>query len=393
MNILFIAPHPFYQQRGTPMAVRLMLESLSKRGHTIDVATFPEGEEVTIARVKIHRVKKLPGIKSVPIGFSAAKVLYDLALLPKLMALLRRNHYDLIHAVEDGVVLACLIKWLYGIPFVYDMDSSMVTQLLDKRKWLRPARPILDFFESFGVRQSLGVLAVCEALTQKVRQYAPQKKVQTLEDVPIMEAAEPGLPASLKSELGIDGALIMYVGNLERYQGLDLLLKSFALVVRASPQARLVIIGGTAPDIAHYRLRAEREAIAASVFFLGPKPAIDLQYYLRAADILVSPRIEGENTPMKIYSYLYSGKPVIATRLFTHTQVLDDEIALLVAPQADDFAQGILKLIEHPARGREIGARARQRVEERYSLIAYERKLTDFYDEIAQTVNHARDRS
>jgi glycosyltransferase involved in cell wall biosynthesis len=180
---------------------------------------------------------------------------------------------------------------------------------------------------------------------------------------------------------------------LERYQGLDLLLKSFALVVRASPQARLVIIGGTAPDIAHYRLRAEREAIAASVFFLGPKPAIDLQYYLRAADILVSPRIEGENTPMKIYSYLYSGKPVIATRLFTHTQVLDDEIALLVAPQADDFAQGILKLIEHPARGREIGARARQRVEERYSLIAYERKLTDFYDEIAQTVNHARDRS
>jgi len=390
MRILFIAPHPFYQQRGTPMAVRLILESLSKRGHTIDVVTFPEGEEVEIARVKIHRVRKLPWIKNVPIGFSLIKVLYDLALLPKLFQLLRCNHYDLIHAVEDGVFLACIVKWCHGIPFVYDMDSSMVTQLIGKIKWLRAAKPVLDFFESLAVRQSLGVLAVCEALTQKAQRYAPNKKIRTLEDVPIMEISEPHLSIKLKSELGIEGPVVMYVGNLERYQGVDLLMKSFTRVIREAPQARLVMIGGTPQTVAHYKTVAAREGIARQAFFLGPKPVSDLQRYLGEADILVSPRIEGENTPMKIYSYLYSGKPTVATRLFTHTQVLDDEIAVLVAPQAADFAQGILSLISNPSRGREIGKKAKQRVEERYSLAAYERKLYLFYEEIIQTVNHAR---
>ena len=45
---------------------------------------------------------------------------------------------------------------------------------------------------------------------------------------------------------------------------------------------------------------------------------------LLAADVLVSPRLKGLNTPMKIYSYLDSGSAVLATRLRTHTQVLDD---------------------------------------------------------------------
>jgi glycosyltransferase involved in cell wall biosynthesis len=307
--------------------------------------------------------------------------------------LLRRNQYDLIHAVEDGVFLACLARWFCGIPYVYDMDSSMVTQLIDKIKWLQAIKPVLDFFEALGIRQSLGVLAVCEAMAQRVRWYAPDKKVQTLEDVPIVDVAGRTLSLSLKSQLGIEGPLVMYVGNLERYQGVDLLLQSFVKVVSEAPRARLVIIGGAPQAITHYNAVAKAGGIARHVFFLGPKPVTDLQLYLREADLLVSPRLEGENTPMKIYSYLYSGKPTVATRLFTHTQVLDDEIAILVAPKAEDFARGILKVIANPARGREIGDKAKQRVEERYSLAAYERKLNHFYEEIAQTLNHARGRT
>jgi glycosyltransferase involved in cell wall biosynthesis len=269
----------------------------------------------------------------------------------------------------------------------------MATQLTDKIRWLRTIKPIFDFFEALGIRQSIGVLAVCEALTQKVRKYAPDKKVQTLEDIPLVDTLARNLPISLKRELDIEGPVVMYVGNLERYQGIDLLMESFAIVARAAPLARLVIIGGTPQTIAHYQTVARSAGMARQVFFLGPRPVTELQLYLGEADILVSPRIEGENTPMKIYSYLYAGKPMVATRLFTHTQVLDDEIAVLVAPEAEDLAKGILQLIAAPAWGREIGERAKQRVEERYSLAAYERKLNGFYEEIAQTVNHASGRT
>ncbi len=69
-----------------------------------------------------------------------------------------------------------------------------------------------------------------------------------------------------------------------------------------------------------------------AAIFTGHQPARDIPAFVEAADILASPRIAGTNTPLKIYSYLRAGKPIVATDLLTHTQVLDRETALLVAP-------------------------------------------------------------
>ena len=63
---------------------------------------------------------------------------------------------------------------------------------------------------------------------------------------------------------------------------------------------------------------------------------------------LVSPRLHGENTPFKVYTYLASGKPVVATRLPTHTQLMDDSIAVLVEPTAAGLAGGIRSVLADP---------------------------------------------
>ena len=60
MNILLLAPHPFYQDRGTPIAVNLVLKVLSERGDRIDVLTFHEGREVDYPRVRIYRIPAWP---------------------------------------------------------------------------------------------------------------------------------------------------------------------------------------------------------------------------------------------------------------------------------------------------------------------------------------------
>jgi glycosyltransferase involved in cell wall biosynthesis len=97
-----------------------------------------------------------------------------------------------------------------------------------------------------------------------------------------------------------------------------------------------------------------------------------MSLYLAAGDILVSSRMTGTNTPLKIYSYLRSGKPIVATRLLTHTQVLNDEVAVLTEPTAQAFAEGALELARHPERGRVLGEKARRLAEQQYS---YERYL------------------
>src|SRR5262249_7800917 len=83
------------------------------------------------------------------------------------------------------------------------------------------------------------------------------------------------------------------------------------------------------------------------------------------------PRSTGTNTPLKIYQYLRSGRPIVATRLLTHTQVLDDGIAFLTPSTPDGFAQGILDALRDPLRASDVGRRARVLAETKYSYEAY----------------------
>lgn len=173
--------------------------------------------------------------------------------------------------------------------------------------------------------------------------------------------------------------LFMYVGNLEPYQGLDLLLDSMALLHAQRPADRLVIIGGSAGHVAAYRKRAARLQIDGVVELRGPQPVARLLEILREADVLVSPRIKGTNTPMKIYSYLDSGKPVLATRLFTHTQVLTDAVALLAEPHPEPFAAAMARLAGDPALRAALGARGRELVRTSYSEDAFKQTLDTIY--------------
>ena len=112
---------------------------------------------------------------------------------------------------------------------------------------------------------------------------------------------------------------------------------------------------------------------------MGPKPVRLLGSYLRQADILVSPRTQGNNTPMKLYSYLASGKAVIATEIPSHTQVLDNDIAMLCRPEPAALMAAILTLANDRHLQTQLGQAAICRAEERYSRQAYREKLQQFY--------------
>ena len=98
--------------------------------------------------------------------------------------------------------------------------------------------------------------------------------------------------------------------------------------------------------------------LGQAVIFTGQRPAEDIPAYLDAATVLVSPRSTGTNTPLKIYQYLRSGRPIVATRLRTHTQVLSDDTAFLAEPTPDGVC-GRDSRGADPARPRRRDRRAR----------------------------------
>lgn len=398
MKILFLAPQPFYQERGTPIAVRIALETLSKKLSThgasdphIDLLCYAEGEDISIPGVTIHRIWSPTWLRNIRPGISFKKLVCDIIFLVATLRLVIQNRsqqYAVLHAVEESVFIAWLIKKIWGIPYIYDMDSSLSLQITEKWWWCKPLHPIMSRLEGIAVRGSVAVAPVCDALSAIASQHGSPHTV-LLRDVSLLPASQ-GENEERNKILGLslrsNQPVVLYVGNLEGYQGIDLLIESFALVRTHESHPHLVIVGGARESIGHYRGKATRLGCEDQISFLGPRPVADLKDYLAAADILVSPRIKGNNTPMKIYSYLHSGKALLATDLPTHRQVLDEEIAVLAPCEAAGFAKGLHTLLEDPAIRHRIGEHAQKRAERLYTLSAFETQLSALYDEVRARV-------
>ena len=191
MRVLLLAPQPFYEDRGTPIAVALVLKVLSERGTRVDVVTYHEGRDVELEHVTLHRIPRLPFVRGIRPGFSWKKIVCDAFLMLTAMRMAARRRYDLVHAVEEAVFIALLLKWIFRIPYVYDMDSSLAQQLTDGVPLLRRASTVLAACERLALRHATAVVPVCEALAV-VAERGHARKVVVLPDVSLLDGATDG---------------------------------------------------------------------------------------------------------------------------------------------------------------------------------------------------------
>lgn len=380
LRILILAPQPFYQDRGTPIAVRLLATELARLGHQVDLLVFHEGTDVSIPGVTLFRTIGSPYLNNIRPGFSLKKIICDLRMYTVADTLLKAYSYDLVHAVEESVFIAMRLSKKYGIPYIYDMDSSLPMQLMEKAPFLRLFSSPLQWFEKRAAQKSSGIVAVCEELVELASRYAPKTPIVCLEDIDLQEARDGS--EDLRAEFNLSSPLLLYIGNLESYQGIDLLLESLAIIKKNQQPPHLVIIGGSEGHIKEYRAAAREAGLESFIVFCGPRDFSLLGYYLAQADILVSPRTKGNNTPMKIYSYLGSGKPILATRLPTHTQVLDDTVACLRDPTPESFAEGLTKLVNDQELRKKLGENGKELAQNKYSIETYREKLAGFYQNL-----------
>lgn len=386
MNILLIAPQPFHEKRGTPLAVALLARALGELGHQIDLITYHLGSDYPIPGVRHRRAARIPFITSIGKGLSAKKLFLDIFVFIKAVELVWRNRYDCIHGVEEGVFMGILLKWTTGVPVVYDMDSSIPEQMGDSSSSLWSSTPctrLAAMLENWAVKNANLVLAVCSALQERVSRICPQTPVAVLEDIPVSEKAAADTPKvvqRLMNELGIDGRpCIVYTGTFEAYQGIELLLQSIPQIVQTHPTAVFVLVGGQPDQLPEVTQLCEKMGIMAHLRIVGRRPLEEMPAFMAMATILVSPRTLGSNTPMKIYSYMQSGRAIVATRLPTHTQVLDDSRALLAEADAASFAAAVAALLDNPEQRRRLGAAAAAYVDTHFTYDVFKQKLKDAY--------------
>ncbi len=375
VKILMIAPEPFFEPRGTPFSEFHRIRALTELGHTVDLVTYPFGQDVTIPGLRVFRSLRPPWVTEVAIGPSFAKVPLDLLLALTAVRRALSGHYDAVHSHEEGSFIGVLLAPALGIPHLYDMHSSLPQQLTNfgfSRS--RLLARLFTWAERFVLRRSRVVIVICPHLEETVRAIDPSVQTVLIENSPGSgDTPVEGSGRRLREELGLlpDAPLVLYTGTFEAYQGLDLLFSAAAHIVGRRPDVRFVLAGGRIDQIEKACAQAHASGAGAAVVFAGQRPAEEIPRFLDAADVLVSPRSSGTNTPLKIYQYLRSGRPIVATRLLTHTQVLDDEVAYLADATAARFGDAILEALADPERARLVGQRARRLAETKYSYDVY----------------------
>ncbi len=383
-RVLMIAPQPFFQPRGTPISVYHRCVALGKLGARVDLLTYPIGDSPPIDGVTVHRSPGRSLFRNVRIGPSWKKLPLDLGLFLMTVGYLAKNRYDLVHTHEEGGIFYALLSYLFRVPHLYDMHSSLPQQFGNFSFLNVP--PVVGTFrllERLTLNRSDAVITICDDLHDQVRATHPDLPQVMIENyVDSLTAFGPDPEGERRiAERWKDPKrkTVLYAGTLEAYQGLDLLVDGAREVVAKVPDVRFLIVGGSPAQVAALQAQVKAAEVADNFQFVGSVPPQHVAAFVALSDVLVSPRKSGTNTPLKIYSFLRSDRPVVATRLYTHTQVLDDDTAILTAPEPADFAEGIIAALTDTERVARVVAGARAKAEREYSYASYLDKVNRVY--------------
>jgi glycosyltransferase involved in cell wall biosynthesis len=389
MKALVIAPQPFFSPRGTPLSVYYRTLVSAEKNINIDLLTYGEGTDIDIPNVRIIRIPRFSFLGNVKIGPSYLKLFLDGFIILWTIYLLIRNRYHFVHAHEEAIFFLVFLKPIFRFKLIYDMHSSLPQQLTNfqfsKSVFLMR---MFKKLEDKGLHDADAIITICPDLADYVNGIVRDQEKHLLIENSIFD------PVKLKRgdrKTGRDGQdkqpcmqpvaipkgkrLIVYAGTLEPYQGIDILINAFKLVIEEIPSAYLLIVGGSKDQVELFSRLAEEQGVDRYTMFTGRVSQSLAKHYCSLASVQMSPRSNGTNTPLKIYEQLASRVPVVATNIYSHTQVLNSDVAFLVSPEPVDMAKGISAALQDWDRVKKMVTNAERLYRDNYSRPIYENKM------------------
>jgi glycosyltransferase involved in cell wall biosynthesis len=379
-KVLFIAPQPFFQWRGSPIRISFNLMALVKTGCKVDMLTLPIGDDHPIPGVRFIRVANPFSVKNIPIGPSLWKLFFDVLILFKGVQLCLKNRYDVVHGVEEAGFIGGILARLIRARSVFEKHSDPASYqkgfLRNCVMWLYAQVEVLS------VRMADAVIGTGPGLVAQVKKMKTGTKAFDIFDIPSSLKVPTGeaIQAIRDRLCRKDGeVLVTFVGSFAIYQGIELMLGAIPTVVQQAPQTRFVVIGGTPEEIEAKKKQLGLQGVEGNVTFVGKIPPDALPDYLAASDILLSPRISGINTPLKVLDYMKAGRAIAATDIPSNRLLLDDSTAVFAKPEPDAFARAILSLVDDGEKRQSQGLALRRLHESKYNFEKFCERLAECY--------------
>lgn len=380
-RVLFLSPQPFFEWRGSPIRVAADVRALAGMGYEVDLLTLPVGGAVDLPpAVRLHRVPNLFRIRCMAIGPSPMKAVYDLLLLVHAIVLAVRRRPSVIHGVEEAGAIAAVLARIVGARSVYEKHSDPGSYR--GGAILRTVMRAYHAVEAFSARTASMVIVTGPGMVDDVKRGAPSARVHVVHDLPssTVEATADGVAAARRGFAAADDEVVaLYIGSFATYQGIDLLFQSLPGAMRACPRLRAVIVGGSGREVELRAAAMAAAGVGGRVTFMPPMPPEQIPDLLRAADILVSPRVAGRNTPLKVLDYLKAGRAILAADSEANRILLSDETAAFAPPDAESFGPALAALANDITRRQDLGLAGRALYEKDHGPDVFARRLGECY--------------
>lgn len=363
LRVAVIAACPFPLARGTPVRVLRLSEALADRGHDVHVFSYHLGSGPVGKGVGVHRIANVPSYQKLGPGPSFRKLVQ---LDPMLAGLTRRAHrehpFDVMHAHHyEGLMVGAVARLGRRVPLVYDAHTMLTNEL--------PSYSLgLPMFAKRGLSRTLDRLLPALAdhticVSQKIRDTLVNEIGMRDERVSVMANGvefehfdpAPHAPPSVSGP-----QRVIFTGNLAAYQGVDHLLRAFALARRQVQDARLAI--GTDDRFDAYEALSAELRIREAIDIL-PSPTFDeLPRLLASAHVAVNPRVDCDGVPVKLLNYMASGRAVVSFGGSAPgvTHLKDGWLAR--SGDAESMAEGMVALLKDGELRQRMGAAAREYV-------------------------------
>jgi glycosyltransferase involved in cell wall biosynthesis len=395
LSIAMVAPCPFPTAQGTQVFIGALARALHRRGHRIHLVTYHYGHQdgggesnagEGFNGVGLHRSRPLPVRRKLTSGPSVEKPLIDLLLAVKLDQVVRDRRIDLIHAHNyEGLLAGLLIGRLRHLPVIFHTHNTMMDELPGYSRTSigrRISRWLGDFLDGQFPRRA----QACIAVTPETARYIRERGMAADRTRAIPPAVDgERFRAAAGSRSPAVPPVVLYAGNLDSYQNLEMVISSFRKIRDRRPDVRLrIVTHAPAAEVtrAAHRWRKRRgiEVIRADSFN-------DLRAHLQECRVALCPRTSPYGFPIKLLNYLAAGKPVVVCRGSAQGIEHLENGWVVEDGDRDGFAEAVLRLLEDEPLRRRLSENARRTVRETFSWESLIPRYEEVYQEVLNRWN------
>jgi glycosyltransferase involved in cell wall biosynthesis len=383
LSVAVVAACPFPYSRGTPIRIHRLSNAIAEQGVQVHVITYHLGQPADDAVYQVTRIPRIRTYNRYNPGPSYQKLLVvDPVLAVTLRRLLTRCSFDLIHAHHyEGLAVALAARNPRRHPIVYDAHTTLESELPYYRLGISQTfkRALGRQLDHWLPRRADHVITVTERISQRLVREAriPEERITVISNGVEMEPFLNTRRPERENRASVN--TVIFSGNLANYQGIELLLHAFRLVVETRPDARLLIVSGS--SFSNYRNLVSELGIGNNID-VHDADFSELPALLASADVAVNPRTDCDGIPQKLLNYMAAGLPIVS---FAGSAVsLDHGETGWVVENGDipGFARGIIHLLTDAALAGRLGRNARAAGRLEYSWDRSAEKAISVYEQV-----------